>query len=141
MTENGASTISSRVKAIVQSVRTEFGSKAEQFVPVVVRMDLLQGTDFDATKSPGVYIFIHDDHGCLKVGKSHSNASKRALEHLRDNTSSKDKAIQMAQSRESDKTYMLVFALRSAENLHWVLALEHYLEKTLKPKITSIRNG
>lgn len=104
-------------------------------------MDALKGAEFDATKSPGVYIFIHEHDGCLKVGKSHSNASKRALEHVRDNTSSKDKAIQMAELRESDKTYMLVFALRTAENLHWILALEHYLEKTLKPKITSIRNG
>ena len=134
-------TISSLVETIVQSIRTEFGSKAEQFVPIVIRMDALKGAEFDATKSPGVYVFLHEDSGCLKVGKSHSNASKRALEHFRDNTSSKDKAIQMAQLDQSDKTYMLIFALQRAENLHWILALEHYLEKTLKPRITSKRNG
>ena len=133
--------VSSLVQAIIQSVDTEFGTKAELFTPVVVRMDMRQGDEFEATKSPGVYVFIHEEYECLKVGKNHQNASKRALEHCRDNTSSKDGSIQMSEHINSDKTYMLVFALQESESLHWVFALEHYLEKTLHPKIRSVRNG
>jgi len=138
-------TIWSDVETIVESVHVEFGSKAELFQPILVRLDALDGPEFDATKFAGVYVFIHEEYGCLKVGKSNSNASKRALEHLRDNTHSKDGAIQMAELRSSDKTYMLIFALEKEDYIHWVLALEHYLEKalrkTLRLRIPTIRNG
>jgi hypothetical protein len=134
-------TVSSHVNAIVQSVDTEFGSKAVLFTPIVVRMDARQGAEFEATKSPGVYVFIDENGRSLKVGKNHLNASKRALEHCRDNTSSKDGAIHMADLRDSEKTYMLVFALQKPISLHWVLALEHFLEMELKPTIPSQRNG
>ena len=135
-------TVPSRIEEIVKSVHEEFGSKADLFKPILLRMDALDCAEFEATKSPGVYIFIHEDSGCLKVGKSHTNASKRALQHCgNDNTSSTDGTIQMAQLRLSDKTYMLIFALQKEDSMHWVLALEHYLEKTLSPRITSKRNG
>jgi len=134
-------TIWSDVETIVQSVHVEFGSKAQLFQSILVRLDALDGPEFEATKFAGVYVFIHEEYGCLKVGKSNSNASKRALEHLRDDTHSKDEAIHMAQLRQSDKTYMLVFALQKPECVHWVLALEYYLEKTLPLRIPTIRNG
>lgn len=134
-------TIWSDVETIVQSVHVEFGSKAQLFQSILVRLDALVGPEFEATKFAGVYVFIHEEYGCLKVGKSNSNASKRALEHLRDDTHSKDEAIHMAQLRQSDKTYMLVFALQKPECVHWVLALEYYLEKTLPLRIPTIRNG
>lgn len=134
--------ISLRIESIVQSVRSEFGDKAELFKPIVLQMDALDCAEFEATKVAGVYVFMHDDLGCIKVGKSHSNASKRALQHCgSDNTSSGDKAIQMSMLRHSDKTHMLVFALQKDESMHWVLALEHYLENTLEPRIPSKRNG
>jgi hypothetical protein len=132
--------ISSCVETIIQSVDNEFGSKAELFIPIVVRMDRREGAEFKATKCAGVYVFIHEDGTCLKVGKSHLNASKRALEHCRDNTNSKDGTIRMADLRHSDKTHILVFALQG-KSLHWVLALENYLENTLNPRIPSHRNG
>src|ERR1035437_7571605 len=133
--------ISSRVEDIVQAVYKEFGSIAELFMPIVVRMDSRECEEFQATKSPGVYVYIYEDGSCLKVGKSHLNASKRALEHCRDNTSSDDGAIQMKNLRESDKAYMLVFALQQPKSLHWVLALEYYLEKNQMLQIPSKRNG
>ena len=133
--------VSSGVEAVVQKVDAEFGSKAELFTPIVVRMDARQGAEFEATKSPGVYVFIDENGRCLKVGKSLMNASKRALEHCRDNTSSKDGTIHMADRVNSEKTYMLVFALQEPDSLHWVLALEYYLEKKLRPTIPSQRNG
>lgn len=136
-----SATVLSRVEAIGQLVDSEFGTKAELFTPIIVRMDAREGADFEATKLPGVYVFLDENGGCLKVGKSHLNASKRALEHCRDNTCSKDGAIRMADLRDSDKAYLLVFALQKHDSLHWVLALEHYLEKNLRPEILSQRNG
>jgi excinuclease UvrABC nuclease subunit len=133
--------VSSHVEGIVQLVDTEFGTKAELFAPIVVRMDARNATGFEVTKSPGVYVFIDESGRCLKVGKSHLNASKRALEHCRDNTRSKDGTINMADLVSSSNTYMLVFALQERDSLHWVLALEHYLEKALRPAIHSQRNG
>lgn len=135
------SAVSSAIEAIVQSVDAEFSSKAELFKPIVVRMDSRQGAEFEATKWPGVYAFIDERGRCLKVGKSHLNASKRALEHCRDNTTSKDGTVQMADHLSSDKTYMLVFAIQEQRSLHWVLALEHYLEEEFSPQIRSRRNG
>lgn len=136
--------IYSCVKTILQQVDNEFGSKAELFKPVLVRMDRQEGDEFDATKCAGVYIFIDEDGTCLKVGKSLLNASKRALEHCSDNTKSKDGMICMADLRHSDKTHMLVLALQG-ESRHWVLALEYYLEyylkKNLNLRIPSLRNG
>lgn len=132
--------ISTCVENILQKVDKEFGSKAELFTPILVRMDRREGAEFKAMQCAGVYVFIYEDGMCLKVGKSQQNASKRALEHCRDNTRSKDGTIQMADLRNSDKTYMLVFALQD-ESRHWVLALEYFLEKTLEPRILSLRNG
>jgi hypothetical protein len=134
-------TASTKIAAIIQSVTDEFGTKAELFAPVVVRMDSRHGSEFDEMKKPGIYIFLHDDGAFIKVGKHHLNASKRALEHCRDNTTSKDGAVKMADFLDSEKMYLLVFALKSGDDLHWVLALEHFLEKSLNPKIRSVRNG
>ena len=129
------------IESIVQRVRDEFGSKAALFGHVALRMNALDCPDFEKTKYAGVYVFVHDIYGCVKVGKSQSNASKRALEHCRDNTSSKDGAIRMADLRNCDKTQLLIFTLQKTDSMHWVLALEHFLENTLKPRICSIRNG
>ncbi len=135
-------TISSEIEKIVQSVRVEFGDKAELFRPIVLPMDPLDGAEFEATKTAGVYVFVHDEFGCIRVGKSFSNASKRALQHCgRDNTSSPDKAIQMSKLRHSDKMHMLVFALQKAESTHWISALEQYLENNLELKIPPKRKG
>jgi hypothetical protein len=123
-------------------VRNEFGEKSKLFKPIVLSMNALVGAEFEATKVPGVYVFVHDELGCIKIGKSHSSALKRALQHCgSDNTSSGDGSVQMSALRHCDKTHMLIFALQKEESTHWVLALEHYLENTLKPRIPSKRNG
>jgi hypothetical protein len=104
-------------------------------------MDRRKCDEFDATKKPGVYVFIHEEYGYLKVGKHLLNASKRALEHCRDNTNSKDGTIQLKHLLDSDKTYMLVYALQDLDFRHWVLALEYFLEKKLTLQIPAKRNG
>jgi hypothetical protein len=135
-------TVPSRIEDIVKSVHEEFDSKAELFKPIALPMNALNCADFEGTKTAGAYVFVHEDMGCIKVGKSHSNASKRALQHCgSDNTSSGDGAIEMSKLLNCDKTHLLVFSLQKNESIHWVLALEHYLENTLKPRIPSKRNG
>lgn len=135
-------TPSSRIHRIVQLVDDEFGDRSALFKPIALRMNALGGDEFNAAKVAGVYVFVNDDWGCIKVGKSQSNALKRALQHCgSDNTSSKDKTIQMAELRHCDKTHLLVFALQKSDSMHWVLALEHFLENKLQPKIHSVRNG
>lgn len=129
------------IESIVQSVDAEFGDKAKLFTPIALPMNALNCAKFEATKAAGVYVFLHDME-CIKVGKSQSNASKRALQHCgTDNTSSGDGTIQMSKLLNCDRTLLLIFALQNEESMHWALALEHFLERTLKPRISSKRNG
>lgn len=127
-------------ESVIQKMRTELGDKAELFKPVLVPIDRVQAAESNAAKAPGVCVFLHEDLDCIKVGKSPSNAPKQSLEHCRDNTTSKDGTIEMLTLRHCPKTQILVFALQG-NSIHWVLALEHYLENEFKPKIASVRNG
>lgn len=125
-------------------LQTEFGEKSNCFELRAFAMTNLAGDEFARTKRPGIYVFWHEDVGYLKIGKSQTNASKRALEHVRDNTRTKDGAavqIHMADMRECPKCHLVLVNLDSPRNMHWVLALEHYLENTLNPCIRSARNG
>jgi hypothetical protein len=100
-----------------------------------------KGEEFEASKVPGVYVFLHDDV-CIKVGKSQTNASKRALQHCgSDDTHSADDKWHMSKLLNDDKTLLLVYALNQRESEHWLLALENFLERTLQPAIPSKRNG
>jgi hypothetical protein len=126
---------------ILEMVKSEFGEKANLFTPVKIWLNNLECKEFEATKFPGVYVFLNEGC-CIKVGKSQSNASKRALQHCgTDNTSSTDKKLQMSKLLNSDKTLLLVFAMNQPGCIHWVLALENFLERELKPSIPSKRNG
>jgi len=134
--------IESNVEKVVEKVRKEFGDKADLFRHIVLPMDAVDGEEFEATKTAGVYLFIHDEWDYIRVGKSFSNASKRALQHCgSDNTTSPDKTIKMWELRHCDKMHMLIFALQKPESTHWLSALEQYLENTLELKIPPKRKG
>lgn len=122
-------------------VNSEFGEKAKYFTPVQVWLNNRKCKEYEATKVPGVYVFLHEGV-CIKVGKSQTNAFKRAMQHCgTDNTSSADKKWKMSELRDNDKTMLLVYALNQPDGLHWVLALENFLERKLEPAIRSKRNG
>jgi hypothetical protein len=126
---------------ILEWVNSEFGEKAKLFTPVEIRLNNRKCKEFEAMKVPGVYVFLHEDV-CIKVGKSHSNASKRALQHCgADNTSSADKKWKMSELLDDHRTLLLVYALNQPDSMHWVLALENFLERKLQPAIPSKRNG
>ena len=128
---------------ILELVNNEFGEKANFFTPLKIWLNNRNGKEFEASKFPGVYVFLHDDV-CIKVGKSLTNASKRALQHCGvDDTHSADDKWHMSELLNDDKTLLLVYALNQRESvhLHWVLALEYFLEQKLQPTIPSKRNG
>ena len=110
--------------------------------PQVTSMNDLNGPDHEECKCPGVYVLVHEDQGYIKVGKSQSNASKRALEHFNKSITVKEYVdLGMWGLRQSERMYMLIFAFQNQEEMHWILALENYLERKLKPIIRSKRNG
>jgi hypothetical protein len=87
----------------------------------------------------GVYVYWHPEHEVLKTGKSQANSRKRALEHIPDNTSHKN--IQMAVLGKDENTKLLLFNIKNNSDLHWVLALEAFMEWNASPKIKSARMG
>jgi hypothetical protein len=126
---------------ILELINSEFGEKAKLFTPVEVWLNNRKCKEFQVTKVPGVYVFLHEDV-CIKAGKSQTNASKRAMQHCRaDNTSSEDKKWKMSELRDDAKTILLVYALKEPDGMHWLLALENFLELKLQPAIPSKRNG
>jgi hypothetical protein len=89
----------------------------------------------ELTDCPGIYV-----HWCageiFRVGRSFSNARKRALEHIRDNTGQR-----MAALRNNPQAWLILFTVNPGDELHWVTALEVFLEHRFKPSIPSKRRG
>lgn len=85
---------------------------------------------------PGVYVWHHPDKGVLKVGRHFTNARKRALEHIRDNTGGV-----MGKYGNDQKTQLILFNVKDPANYHWVAAVEVFLEKELNPYVPSKRQG
>jgi len=126
---------------ILALVHEEFGDKAKHFIVREFALTGLKGDEVEQTKDAGVYVFWHSRHGFVKVGKSQSNASKRAMEHIRDNTSAKGGELQMRALRDDPACKLIVLNVDDHQNMHWVLALENFLERKLQPCIRSVRNG
>ncbi|WP_092121165.1 hypothetical protein [Desulfonatronum thiosulfatophilum] len=85
---------------------------------------------------PGVYIYWHTERGIIKVGRHFTNSRKRALEHIKHNTGGT-----MASLRDDSKSRLLLFNIKNLNDIHWVAALEVYLEKKIAPEIRSGRLG
>ncbi len=132
------------LQKIFELVENEFGDKAKHFAAREFSMNALEGAEYERTKTGGVYVFVHEKFGVVKVGKSQSNASKRAREHVRDNTQTKSGVkpqIQMHDFLSDPNCKLVVLNVDDSRNMHWVLALEHFLEHKLNPCIRSVRNG
>ena len=89
---------------------------------------------------PGVYVYLKGEQ-VIKVGKSQTNSFKRSLEHIRDNTSSKDGVIQMRDFGTMEDVLIVLINVKDQQDDHWVSSLEYYLEKELNPLIKSGRRG
>jgi len=121
----------------IQNIRdifeTEFAAHKQKFEIIDLKgNEIRESKDLRIARS-GVYVFYKDGK-VVKVGKSLSNARKRALQHFKDNTGKIMKAL------DGDPTlHLLLFTVNKRENEHWVIALEDFFEWKLKPVIRSYR--
>ena len=127
---------------VIARIQQEFGPLGPLFHYRIFHLDNLAGEEFNAARKPGVYVFLNE-LGCIKVGKHERNAPKRAMEHCGpDNTTSADGTIQMQSLVGDAATQLLIINLATPiRQMHWLLALERFLEDTLSPAIRSKRTG
>jgi len=121
-------------EAVVAAFNKEFASLAPLF-NISERSLASSFNPGENTDCPGVYV-----HWCagevIRIGRSLSNARTRALEHIRDDTGKR-----MAALKQNSDAWLLLFTVQSPSHLHWVVALEVFLERALKPSIPSKRAG
>jgi hypothetical protein len=113
----------------------------QEFWPVVGKFDfiVLTGDERVASKNlrvarPGVYVHWHDGR-VFKVGRSLTNARKRALEHFPADTGG-----QLAELGLDSESRLILFTV-DPQDQHWAAALEVYLEEKLEPVVPSKRKG
>ena len=124
---------------VKEMFHNEFSPMDKKFIINELNIaDALNNGDDDVNK-PGIYIFWTPEDGVIKVGKSHSNSKKRALEHIRDNTHNKD--INMCDLPNNKEAKLLLFNIINDIDLHWLLSLEAYMEWNINPKIKAGRIG
>ncbi len=124
---------------VISLFRIEFSHLTELFYIFELGVEEAKNSTNNFEARPGVYVYWHPEHGVVKTGKSQTNSRKRALEHIRDNTLFDN--IQMASLEKDSTTVILLFNLKNDSDLHWVLALEAFMEWNVSPKIKSKRMG
>lgn len=121
-------------EAVIAAFSKEFASLASLFD--VSERSLASSYDSgEHTDRPGVYVHWYSGE-VLRIGRSLSNARTRALERIRDDTGKR-----MAALKHNSDAWLLLFTVRSPSHLHWVVALEVFLENALMPSIPSKRTG
>lgn len=87
---------------------------------------------------PGVYLFI-GNNSVYRVGVSVRNSRSRVMEHIANETSQGDYCVLDIDQFE-DKA-ILLFNVKDKEHKHWLLSLETFFERSLKPLIKAKRIG
>jgi hypothetical protein len=119
---------------IVSLFRKEFGDIAAHFYINNLSIAESKTSAEREIVRPGVYV-LWSDGRAMKVGRSFDNARKRALTHLAADTGGKLAALGV-----DPEARLFLFTLKD-DNLHWVSALEVFLERGLKPEVPSDRLG
>ena len=83
-----------------------------------------------------MYVWYHPEKEVLKVGRHLQNSRKRALEHIQANTGGV-----MNDYGEDSSTILLLFNVKSTDDIHWVAALEIYFENNIHPEVKAARLG
>jgi len=123
------------VFGVVEIFKKEFDSVCEKFFIYDLALNEAASCAEEHVWKPGVYVFWRPA-GVVKVGRHLTNARKRALEHIRDNTGGS-----MAELADDPDARLILFTLKDPENMHWAAAVEIFLERELKPEIRSGRLG
>ena len=121
------------ISEILEIFRSEFSPLLGKFTVHDLPLDAARDTKDAAVSRPGAYVYWNPEHGAIKVGKSQSNARKRALQHIDDNT--KNERLQMSTLADDITCHLLLFTVPRDRDIHWILSLECFLEWRLKPVI------
>ncbi|MCF1753173.1 hypothetical protein [Mariniradius sediminis] len=138
------------VNQVIESFEQEFNLIKDKFVVLdllenhrpmtieAIRELKLPVDGEDMVWHPGVYVFIGDG-SVYRVGRSLDNSRKRVLEHLTDKTSFN--GIGVWDINDKPDKAILLFNLKDKKGIHWLAALEIFLERKFNPKIPSGRLG
>ncbi|MDE2148407.1 MAG: hypothetical protein KGJ55_00980 [Gammaproteobacteria bacterium] len=122
--------------------RSEFSPLLGKFRVHDLTLDNAPNEHGQEFNRPGVCVFWKQDAGVtgvIKVGRSLCNAKARALQHITDNT--RNEHLQMATLKNDAECHLLLFTVPCDHDIHWVLSLEHFLERKLDLVIPANRNG
>jgi hypothetical protein len=126
------------VTLVTRTFEREFWPIAGRFDIMVLRGPEAWTSQDPRVARPGVYVW-GDGAGVIKVGRHFTNARKRALEHVRDDTGA---GTDLGMARlEADPNAVLILLTVEAADMHWVAAAEVYLEMKLEPGVRSKRTA
>ncbi len=114
----------------------EFAGVREKFSVLVIPAREVEKSNEEFTWHPGTYVWWHPERGVLKVGRHFTNARKRALEHIKDDTG----GILRRYGNNPD-TKLILLNIKDPEDYHWVAAVEVFLERKAQPCVRSKRQG
>lgn len=117
--------------------KNEFGEIEGLFDVIKVALSDSEIAKLSEKNLPGVYVFIRDG-AAIRVGRSLKNAKKRSLQHIADNTGGE---IRNMKNSKGCSLMLLTLKDSSKDALHWVCALEVFLERKLLPRVRSGRIG
>jgi len=126
------------IEEIIAIAEKEFENKFQLFKKYTFSVSKAQKKGIKEIEKPGVYVYCKAGK-IIKIGKSNSNARKRANEHIVENTTSKDGKLEMKYLLSDNEAIILFLIVEDDSKIHWIIALEDYLEHNFKAKIPSIR--
>ena len=124
-------------ESIIEVFTEEFNSISDRISIIKIEKNDTKELPAESYR-PGTYVFWNGDK-VIKVGRSLANSKKRALQHIQDNT--RNAEFEMRSLREKDNWGIILFNTPDIADMHWVAAIEIYLEKSLNPLIKSGRIG
>src|SRR5689334_6933061 len=111
--------------SLKEIVQTEFGTIANRFETIYFCAG--EKPLIDNPYRAGVYVFFMGDQ-IWKIGKHNKSAYTRCLQHFADDTGSNINKG-MRQYEENKNMQIVLFLLKdSKRDLHWIYALECFLE-------------
>ena len=123
---------------VINKFETEYSTLKDKFIVHQMSIKEAYNNGSDSVNRPGIYVFCHPNN-VIKVGKSQSNSKKRSLQHIQDNTHKGD--INMNTLKDDEDATLILFNIKSDNDLHWLLSLEAYMEWNTSPAIPAGRMG
>jgi len=140
-----------KYKEIDQIINVEFGIIKVKIKPGELSLNQALADEGKSSNRSSVYKLIQNE-AVIKVGRSLSNCRSPSFEHLW--YPAKKEALNALLGRENKEPksnfhfithgvpniLLLEIKEKGNESLHWIAALEIFLERKLEPKVRSIRH-